>query len=564
MSQTNPMTLQTALQYPQDVVDGKYTVGRYIRLACERHLSDMSKDTSDEFPFYFDEAEAQKILDWFFFCIKHTRGALAGEPMVMEPWQQWILISIYGWRRRNTGAKRFRNVDIFVARKNNKSTFSSGMVLYHLLVENVEGGQAFSIATDNAQARICWNDSKQMITKLPSAIKDKFKTTISEISVPSKFNWYRPLSRESKSLDGFSATFALFDEAAQITARNMYDVMLSSQGSLQDYMNMYITTAAFDQSTAYKEQHDYCNNMLDGLADMNDDWFAAHYCLDKEVEDQWDNPELWPCANPNLGASISEEYLAAQVREAKEIPSKRNNVLVKHFNVFTSSSEAWIAQEEWDKNVIPEIDTTGELYVGVDLGSTSDLTALTFVYKNVDKYHVDYVCFLPEATMNTLPKYVKQVYLRAIESKKLILTMGNATDYRFVTDYLQSYTADKNLVEIAYDPWSSQKWATELVEQGAPLVEVNQGMRHLSPATIDTEIHILKGELLHLGDPFFGWQMSNSTVYTDVNDNKKVRKGDDNNLKVDAVIAMITAMSRASANGGLNKKASGAFFIPFN
>ena len=565
MAISNPMTVATAHQYPQDVVDGKYVVGKYIRLACERHLSDMSKKTSDDFPFYFDDEEAQRILDWFFKCIKHTRGSLAGKPMILEPWQQWILISIYGWRREASAAKRFRHVDIFVARKNNKSTLSSGIALYHLLVEKVEGGQCFSIATDNAQARICWNDAAQMLTKLPPAIRGKYKKTVSEISVPSKFNWYRPQSRESKSLDGFSASQTIYDEAAQITARNMYDVMLSSQGSLVDYMNLYITTAAFNQETAYKEQHDYCNNMLEGIVDMNDDWFAAHYMIDKDKEVEWDNPDLWPCANPNLGASISMEYLEAQVREAKEIISKRNNVLVKHLNIFTSSADSWMPIEEWNKNVVDTIDTTGKLYVGVDLGATSDLTAITFLYKNGDEYHMDYQCFLPEETVKNLPNYAKQVYLKAIDSGKLLLTPGNATDYSYIDDHIMTYTSDKDLAEIGYDPWSSQKWATAMIEAGAPLVEVPQSMRHLSPAAVDTEVHVMKSELKHLGCPFFAWQIQNCEVYIDPNENIKVRKGDNRHLKIDAVIGMIIAMSRASANGGLNKrKSGGGMFINFD
>ena len=564
MAQANPMTVATAQQYPIDVLDGKYTTGKYIKLACRRHLDDMAKETSDSFPFYFDESEAQKVLDWFFYCIKHTRGSLAGKPMLLESWQQWVLISIYGFRRRGSNAKRFRHVDIFVARKNSKSSLSSGIALYHLLVENIEGGQAFSIATDNSQARICWNDAAQMLQKLPTSIKGKFKKTISEISVPSKFNWYRPLSRESKSLDGFSASQTIFDEAAAIKERNMYDVMHSSQGSLVDYMNLYITTASFNQDTAYKEQHNYCNDMLDGTVDMNDDWFAAHYEIDKDRQDEWDNPELWPMANPNLGASISMEYLAAQVREAKEITAKRNNVLVKHLNIFTSSSAAWISQEDWDANIVDTIDTTGKCYVGVDLGATSDLTAITFLFKNGTEYAMDYVCFLPEETIKTLPNNVKQVYLKAIESKKLLLTPGNATDYRYITEYLKDCATTFDIQEVGYDVWSSHFWATQAIDEGIPLVEVPMSMRVLSPATVDTEIHIKKLELKHLGCSFFRWQMANAEVYHDPSDNCKVRKGDNQSLKVDAVIAMIIAMHRASAAGGLTKhKSGGVYFIKF-
>ncbi len=535
------------VQYAHDVVDNKIVSNKYIKLACQRFLDDLENKDAD---WYFSETKAQHIHDFYTHLIKHVTGTLAGQTYELSDWESFILCNLFGFVNKDDHqTRRFHNSIVYVARKNSKTTIGGAMVLYHLLSDGEEGAQAFSVATQRDQAKIAWDSAGRMIQKMPAQARDQFKKTIGAIEVAENFNTYKPLGRDSKALDGLNVSFALFDEAAAITDRNMWEVISSSQGARQNYLNLAITTAQFDKSTVFFENYQYVQKVLTG--DIEDDsFFAVLYELDEG--DDWQDETTWIKANPNLGKSVSMDFLRAECKMAQEIPSKRTNFLVKHMNVYQNSSEAWLPAEAWSNNTISEIDTTGQLWVGVDLGATSDLTALTFVFRNGDKYHTDYQCFIPEDAMNDLPRHLRNVYNAAIKSGKLNLTPGNATDYNIVKEYLLNYTADKDLQQIAYDPWSAQKFSTELLEEGAPMVEVNQSMRHLSPATKDTEIHIRKGELLHLDDAFLQWQFDNCTLYTDVNGGIKVRKGTDDKMKIDAIVALIIAISRASANGGLN------------
>ena len=517
-------------------------------MACERFLKDLD---NTEATWYFSEAKAQHIHDFYTHFIKHVTGDIAGEPYILSDWESFILNNLFGFvSKEDNVTRRFHNAIVYVARKNSKTTIGGAMVLYHLLADDQEGAQAFSVATQSQQAKIAWTSAGRMIDKMPAQAKNKFNKTVSSIDIHGEFNSYKFLGRDSKALDGLNCSFALFDESAAITDRNMFEVIQSSQGSRNNFLNLHITTAQFSKDTYFFEQYSYLKKILEGEVE-DDSYFGVLYELDKEEE--WDQPDMWVKANPNLGKSVNLDFLKAELKIAGEIPSKKSNFLVKHMNIYQSSSSAWLEASAWKQGNVEELKTTGKLWVGIDLGATSDLTALTFVFQDGDKYYVDYKCFIPESAVKNVPKYLKTTYANALKAGTLVLTEGNATDYNVVKEYLQNYTADKDLQEICYDPWSSTKFITELYAEGAPCVEVNQSMKSLSPASKETEIHIRKGEILHLDDPFLQWQFDNCTQYTDVNGNIKIRKGDDANLKIDAIIAMILAISRAGVAGGLKK-----------
>ena len=533
---------EQGIQYAKDVVENKIVANKWIKLACKRFLNDLDRE---DVSWYFNSKKAQHIHDFYTYFIKHVTGEIAGEKYILAPWESFILNNLYGFvSKEDHSTRRFHNAIVYVARKNSKTTLGGAMVLYHLLSDNQEGAQAFSVATQSQQAKIAWSSASRMIDKMPIQARRRFKKTIGSIDIPEYFNSYKYLGRDSKALDGLNCSFALFDESAAITDRNMFEVIQSSQGSRKNFLNLHITTAQFNKETYFYEQYSYLKKILDGEV-SDDGYFGVLYELDKEEE--WEDPEMWIKSNPNLGNSVNKEFLQNELNLAYEIPSKKTNFLVKHMNVYQNSSSAWLPTEVWRQSIVNKINTTGKLWVGVDLGATSDLTALTFLYQDGNKYAMDYKCFIPESAMKNLPKYLQITYANALKSGSLILTEGNATDYNVVKDYLKTYTADKDLVEICYDPWSSTKFITELYAEGAPCVEVNQSMKSLSPASKETEIHIRKGEILHLDDPFLEWQFNNCTKYTDVNNNIKIRKSDDQNLKIDAIVALILAISRASS-----------------
>ena len=542
------------IQYAQDIVSGKIVSCKYIKLACQKFINEMNYQTVD---YYFDRDEAQKICSFFYDVIRHVKGSMAGKPYRLSGWEIFILINVYGFRMKdNPNVKRFKNWLEFVGKKNSKSTLGSGCAIYHLLAEGEEGAEAYSVATKRDQAKICWKSAKAMISKMPTEAKSYFKTINNLITVPDLFNEYTPLGRDSDGLDGINPSFALFDEAAAIKNREIVDVITSAQASRENYLNVYITTAQSNKDTDFYQKYEYCKKILEGEIE-DDTWFAAIYELDED--DEWDDESVWIKANPNLGKSVSLKFLRNLCKQAQDIPSQRTSFKIKNVNQWVNSSEAWLMSEEWSKNTIKEIDRTGPLWVGIDLGSTSDLTALTFIYRNGDKYHIETKCFIPEGALDRLPRHLSKIYSDAIESGILNLTLGNATDYGVVKEYLLNYVKDKDLKEIGYDPYSAMQLMTELLDEGLPVVAVPQGFRQLSPASKDTEVHIVKGEILHTGDPFLQWQFDNCTAYRDINDNMKIRKEEDKSpMKIDALVALIIGINRASSNGGLDK---GSFFV---
>ena len=540
------MKVEDGFKYAKDVSRGDIVACTWIVLACDRFLNDLDRT---DVPWHFDYEKADRILRWFEMAVRHVKGSLAGKPLVLEPWQIFIMINVFGFVNKKTGFRRFNNVLDFEARKNGKSVKASGIATYHILADGEQGAEAFSLASKQDQAKIVWNDAVQMVTKMPEKIKAKFKHRTNVLSVPESYSFYKPLGRDSKSLDGLNVSLAIFDEWASVGDRNLEEVITSSQGSREQYLNYYITTAQFDKTSSFYDSYLYCKRILSGDI-VDDTWFAAIYELDEG--DDWKDESVWIKANPNIDVSISRDFLRKQVNMATQIPSKQNNFLVKHMNMWTSSSLAWLPNEYWRQSIVTEPNYGNDTYVGVDLGKVSDLTALSFAHKRVEdgvnKYYCEFYSFLPELALENAPKHVKPLYQSAIDRGVLMLTEGNATDYRYIHDFLNKKQKEYNIREILYDKWGSTQLVTELALEGAPVIEIGQGMGSLSPACKDTERLIREGCVEHLDDPFFEWQFNNCTVFTDVNENIKVRKGDDPSLKVDNIVALIFALGRGEIN----------------
>ena len=548
-------------QYALDVVDGTELACIPVIQSAQRYLDDLER-ADEGWDYYFDPAPAQFFLDFVSMACHHVEGSLSGTKLVLSPYQVFYFMNIFGWlRTAEPDRRRFTETILFQGRKQGKTTIVAALSLFGLLFSD-EGDKIFSISGKREQASICHRIAQAMILKMDKSIASRYKVITSGIYVSDRFTEYKALSRDTgKTGDGLRTGMLICDESS-IIPTEMVNVMKSSMGSTRNPLTVHITTANYITDTYFHELYMYSKSMLMGESAMKETLFPMIYELDNAAE--WDNVAMMKKSLPNLGVSVYRDFIDEALVEAINIPSSKPEYLTKYCNIWSSNAEAWLPVEEWSKNCIPEIDTTGELWVGCDLGATSDLTALTFLYRHGDKYHMDYQCFAPESVMETVPNHIKGIYGKAIASGKLSLTSGNATDYDVVKQFLLDYTADKNLLECSYDPWSAQLFATGLLEAGCPMVEVSQSMKNLSPAAKDLEVHILKGEILHLDDEFLEWQFKNTVKYTDINDNIKIRKGADGKLKIDAIIALILAVSRASSNGGLRKsKSGGVYFIKF-
>jgi len=537
--------IERSWKYAKDVVAGRVVAGILVTQACHRALEDLKEsEENPESTWVFSAPAAMHFLQFCTF-IKHVKGSLAGKTFDLEPWQLFVFAQVFGWRNRaNKNERRFREVIIEVARKNGKSFICSAMSLYELLFGD-SGAEVYSVATKTDQARIVWESAGEMAKKMDPRLGGKLSQTISSIKCDDRFSFFKPLARDSKSLDGLNPSLVIIDEAGAIEDRNVVDVMTSAVGARLSPLIVYITTAYFSKTTAYYDKRSYAQGVLEGKFD-DDRIFAMIYALDND--DDWKDESIWVKANPNLGVSLGEGYLASQVKQADAVLAQRPGVLTKHFNIWQSSSSAWIDTKHW-QNSVGEVVREGTCYIGMDLAQTRDLCAVTRVWDNGGgEYSVDFMTWLPKSAVENAPPHVRPIYLQAIESGILMITEGVTTDYREIESYIEQTCQQHDVHAISADPYNAQMLVNNLEDKGLPVLMVRQGISHLSPASKETEIWITEERLIHDGNPFPMWQLGNATVYKDLNENIKVRKGSDTNLKIDSIVALIMAVSAAAGN----------------
>ena len=528
-------------RYAEDVVSGDIVACVYVKQSCQRYLDDLEREG---FEWHLCHKRANHVCNWLEHAIRHVTGPLANEFLKLEPWQVFQLINMYGWVDETKKVRRFQYVILQVARKNGKSLFASGLALYEMIFGE-EGGQVYSLATKSDQAKICWDDAIQMYQRSHPDVRSGFKHTVSALTYTEKWSRYRPLGRDSKSLDGLNPTFCIYDEAAAYSDRNIVEVMTSATGARDNFLHLFITTAQFSRTTVYFENMMYLSNILSGRI-QNDRWFGSIYTLDEG--DDWTDESVWIKANPNLDVSVKKGWLRDQVMEATQMQSKRNSVLVKHMNIFTTAEANWLDLGEWDRCKTDSLKKDGDFYVAMDLSATRDLTALCYLWNAGDEFHVDFQCFLPRKSMENVPVHLLPIYRGAIERGSLSLTEGDVVDYREVMDTILDMSRNNRLKMIGYDKYNANLLVSELEDKRLPTMDIAQGITALSPAAKETERLIVEQLIRHTDDPFIAWQLENCAVYTDKNDNIKITKGEDQSLKIDAIIAMIMAVSMAAGS----------------
>lgn len=537
------MDWQTGVKYAIDVAKGEINVGRDIRLACQRFINQYE---NQEWEWVFDEEYPQHVLD-FIGCLKHTKGHLANQPVILEPFQVFAICAIYGFRSKKDRAKRMvSDVIIFIPRKAGKSTLTAGLSLYELAFGE-KGAEVFTLATNREQATIVFDAAKGFVENMPSELALAFNPSKYLISKRGDSqSMFKALSRDTKkSGDGKNPLLVVVDEAAQIIDRNSIEVLHSGMVARQNPLRIYITTASFTKDTKFYEDYSMFKAMLYGEAIDNPRWFGLLYELDPQ--DDWRDPNTWAKVNPMHGISVFEEAIAQRAEEAKHKPQALNEFLCKTLNVWVSANTAWLDRAHWeDKScLIGEAREPEAVFIGFDLAATRDLNAVCTLKRFADDdYEAEWKFFLPEQAMDLVPKHYADIFRQAINTGILRLTEGNVMDDREVSSYI-TQQADKYpmLKEIGYDAYNAAPLVARLNEAGLPVKKVGQGMAVLNNPSKHVEKLILNKCIKHDGNPFLAWQLGNCEVFEDVNGNIKVRKNEaDKSAKVDGIIALIISM----------------------
>lgn len=545
-------------QYALDVVEGRRVAGKLEIAACQRHLDDLARQGTDDFPWVFDETRADTIFLWFSYCC-HVEGPLAGRPIELQPFQKFDLGCIFGWVHREGRYRRFEKAYEQMARKNAKSTIMSGIALYLMCGDHEVGPQVYCAAVDKGQARIVYRAAKAMAQKSPD-IRKRLKIGIGEISHKTRGGCMMPLSKSTDNKDGFNPSGAIIDEYHAHATSEIYDLIWSAWGQRDQALMVIITTAGFEtnQNPCYLE-YEYCLTILN-KAVRNERYFVMIRQMD-EKDDEHD-PANWIKCNPLRAAT--PEGLARLKQQHDEAFGSRNPVKIRNFRV--KNLNKWVNEPEhsylgefinlWDQGNVgrekfAELTRGKPCIVGIDLSRKFDLTADAFVFDLGDLgdgvIGVSATGFMPEGTLDQHKRTDKVPYAEWAEDGWLIITDGNVTDYASIETHIHDQELEHGYTvkEIGYDPYNATHFANELMSEGYTCVEIRQGMKTLSEPTKLFREKLASGKLIHDGSPLLKWCAGNAVVEVDKNENIQLSKKNASSVKrIDLLAATINGVVR--------------------
>lgn len=528
-----------------------------MQLACQRQLNDLSRAANDEFPYRFDQAVGARPCK-FIELLPHIKGKWARDKkkITLEPWQCFIITTVFGWVHIDTGLRRFKSAYEEEARKNAKSTKSSGVALYLLAADGEQGAEVYSAATTRDQARIVWNDAKAMVQRC-AGLRARFGVgvTAHTVLVPQTASSFKALSRDQGgNLDGLNIHASVIDELHAHKTREVFDVIDTATGAREQPLIWMITTAGFNRAGICYEQRDYAARVLKGVV-VDEEFFAIIYTVDDEDLDDMDrllsDPEIWKKANPNWGVSVDPADIARKARKAREVVSARNNFLTKHLCVWTNADTAWMDMAAWDRCADPSLDLADfegqDAYKGTDLASKIDIASDILLFTREIDGQTHYYAFdrhyLPEEQIETS---TNSQYSGWEQSGYITATPGNIIDFEYIeADYLQD-AQDFTLIECGLDPHQATQFSTRMMAEGVPIIHVAPNVLNFSEPMKELEALVLAGRFHHNGSPVLAWMVSNVVCHLDKKDNIYPNKEFPQN-KIDGVVALLMAMNRAMA-----------------
>lgn len=532
-------------KYAEDVLSGKIVAGQYIKLACKRYLSFFERDDM-----YFDTKAVDKAVK-FIGRLKHFTGSHNNQPFILSDWQFWIICSLLAFKWKDSKTRVTRTAFIEVGRKNGKSSLLAAISLYCLIADSEANAQVIFSANSAKQAALCFNMASTFLSGLdPKGIlfkryrdKIKFDYTKSEIIVT---------AADASKLDGLNSSMFCQDELEEAPNADLWNVLETSMGMRTQPLAIAICTAGFDLSSFCYQMRQSNIEILEGKT-VDDTMFCAIYELDEgdDVEDE----NVWKKANPNLDVTVKSEYLRQQLNKAKNNPALQTSVYTKLFNMWLSSSESWIpmdyifkSQKNWEYKDFED----SYAYIGVDLGATSDLTVISVLINQEDKFYIRNYYFVPEETLKTNPN--REKYKLWVKQGFLYTTPGNVTDYDYITEVIRKINEQIPIVQISYDSWNATQFCIQMTNLGFNMIPFSQSIGSISRPTKELQRLILSGKIeLYKNDvDIFCFQ--NVRIKRDVNGNERISK-ESWDLKVDGCVAMTMALGGylTSTNGFSNE-----------
>jgi phage terminase large subunit-like protein len=531
--------------YAKAVTAGTLVVNRLVRLACERHLRDVKDGPARGLTWNVEAAT--DAIEFFPAVLRLAEGPHAGKPFDLQPWEQFIVGSLFGWQAGSV--RRFRTAYIETGKGNGKTPLAAGIGLLGLVADHEAGAQVYAAAVTREQSGILFHDAERMVAASPE-LAERVAANVANLAHVASGSYFRPVSSEARSLDGKRVHMALIDELHEHPSADVVDKMRAGTKGRRQALIFEITNAGYDRHSVCWQHHTYSQEVLEGRK-VNDSWFAFVCGLDEG--DDFQNEAVWPKANPNLGVSVSAQYLREQVAEALAMPAKQSIVRRLNFCEWTETAAGWIDLAVWDRSAgtVPDSALTGPCFLGLDLSSTTDLTALALVFPLDDgRVVLRCRCWMPEANVRKRIDSDQVPYDVWIRAGYVETTPGNVVDYAVILAAVLEEAGRYAVKELVYDRWAATWLITQLQERwpegsgGPQVVPFGQGFASMSAPTKEFEKLVLAARFLHGGNPVLRWMMGNVAIEQDAAGNMKVHKGRSAG-RIDGIAAALMALGRA-------------------
>lgn len=545
MMHLTPVAVDPVTAYAWHVVNGEVPAGKWQIAACQRHLSDL--ETAEARGLKWRPELARKVILFARLC-KHFKGEWSGQPVVLEPWEEFIVGAIFGWVWISSGMRRFVDAFVELPRGQGKSTLAAIILLYMTFFDGEPGAEGYCYATKKDQARIVFRTARRFVTS-SRVLKTHIRAYQHNLHNEETESKVELLGSDSDNQDGLRPQVAIADELHRHKTPDMVEVVESGMGTRRQPLHFRITTAGENPESVYEHQYAITTQVLEGSIDIPE-WFGFIAAADPE-----DDPaaELtWRKANPNYGVSVKPEFLRKELRKAEADPSEWPKFRRLYLGQKVQSADSYLSLEHWDACQRP-MPTDEELraapcYIGVDLSSRVDITAGVTVWVLPDDVVVWRArLWVPEANIEERRRKDRVPYPQWVTQGWLHTTAGNVIDQTEIRQWVVAQKAAWPLLrEVGYDPWNAGEFALRLQDDDdVPAVEVRQGPKTLSEPTKRLKELVLSGRLIHEHSPAMRWMAANLRVRKDANENVAPCKKTSRRGRIDGPVAGIIGMSRA-------------------
>jgi phage terminase large subunit-like protein len=529
----------TAISYAKKVVSGKIPACWQIRASAQRMLDDLKRRD-----LVFSEPAIDRVCG-FIETLVHTKGEWAGHPIRLEPFQVWIFANIFGFLRKSDGLRKHRSAFVLLPRKMGKSIIAAGIGNYMAFADNEPGAEVYCGASNLAQANEVFTPAKRMAEMSPGFI-EAFGVEVMAKSIYSEMTGSTFVPVIGKTKDGSSPHCAIADEAHQHKDDTQIGAFKTGMGARRQPLLLIISTAGNQLAGICRTEQLDAEAVLKGSA-VDDRLFSAIYTIDPD--DDWRDFSVWRKANPNMGVSVSEEYLRGEYEKALQSPANQANARTKYLNQWVAAANGWLNQVHWAKagdSKLSIADLKGSTaYVGVDMSTRQDLTAIVVIVPLPDgKRAIFPFAFVPEGAVQDSPN--APAYASWVESEALVATEGTASSFVEIEAKLTDLCEHFNVAEMVFDSWQGENTRQKFEAMGFNTSIFVSNSSEWTVAMDDFEASLKNGELVHPNNPVLDWCAANVCAYQSGVSRRPVKPSKAGHEKIDLIVAGLYAFAASN------------------